>query len=115
MDDFVGQGGTLANLKGYIESKGGRVLGAITLTGQPYSARLTPDRQLIEALRTKHGKILEDWWQERFGYGFDCLTHSEARYLERGADVDAVRARVLEARQGERLPKAPRAPQSGVA
>ena len=28
VDDFVGMGGTRANLKGYIESKGGRVLAA---------------------------------------------------------------------------------------
>jgi hypothetical protein len=115
VDDFIGQGGTLANLGGYIGSKGGRVLGAVTLTGKPYSARLAPDRQLIEALRAKHGKILEDWWQEQFGYGFDCLTYSEARYLARSADVDAIRARLLEARQGERLPEAPGAPESGVA
>lgn len=115
VDDFVGQGGTLANLAGYITSKGARVLGAVTLTGKPYSARLAPDRQLIEALRTKHGKVLEGWWQEQFGYGFDCLTHSEARYLQRSADADAIRTRVLAARQGERLPEASGAPQSGIA
>ena len=28
VDDFIGQGGTLANLKGFIESSGGRVIGA---------------------------------------------------------------------------------------
>lgn len=115
VDDFVGQGGTLANLSGYMGSQGGRVLGAVTLTGKPYSARLAPDRQLIEALRTKHEKALEDWWQEQFGFGFDCLTHSEARYLERESNADAIRTRVLEARQGERLPEAPRASESGVA
>jgi adenine/guanine phosphoribosyltransferase-like PRPP-binding protein len=30
VDDFIGQGGTLANLKGYIESKGGGVVLATT-------------------------------------------------------------------------------------
>ena len=29
VDDFIGMGGTLANMKGYIESKGGRVLAAV--------------------------------------------------------------------------------------
>ena len=114
IDDFIGQGGTLANLRGYIESKGGRVVGAATLTGKPYSARLASDRQLIEALKAKHGKALEDWWQEQYGYGFDCLTYSEARYLERAEDADAIRTRLLEARQGERLPQAPGASESGV-
>ncbi len=33
VDDFIGQGGTIANLKGYIESNGGQVILATTLTG----------------------------------------------------------------------------------
>jgi hypothetical protein len=32
VDDFVGQGGTLANLIGFIHSRGGRALGATVLT-----------------------------------------------------------------------------------
>ena len=35
----IGQGGTLANLRGRIEKRGGRVVGAVALTGKPYSAR----------------------------------------------------------------------------
>ena len=46
VDDFVGMGGTLANLKGYIESRGGKVLAAVTLPGKPHSAKLalSPER-----------------------------------------------------------------------
>ena len=33
VDDFVGQGGTLANMRGFICQRGGIVLGATTLTG----------------------------------------------------------------------------------
>ena len=40
VDDFVGQGGTLANLIGFIRSLGGEVLGATVLTGKSYSAKL---------------------------------------------------------------------------
>ncbi|MDB5903771.1 MAG: hypothetical protein JWM26_2649 [Betaproteobacteria bacterium] len=100
VDDFIGQGGTVANLAGFIQSNGGKVLGVTTLTGQPYSARLAPDPQAIDELRKKHGKDLEEWWRQEFGYGFVCLTHSEARYLGRGADADTIRARILAARQG---------------
>jgi hypothetical protein len=33
-------GGTLANMRGYIESEGGKVLAAASLTGKPHSAKL---------------------------------------------------------------------------
>jgi len=97
VDDFVGQGGTLANLIGYVESKGGHAVAATVLTGKPYSAKLAPDDALIEALTDKHGRDLEDWWRERFGFGFDCLTRSEARYLENSPDAQAVRDRLIAA------------------
>ena len=96
VDDFVGQGGTIANLKGWIESQGGQVTGAVVLTGKPYSAKITPSSGQIAALRSKHGQI-EDWWRAEFGFGFDFLTESEARYLVRSPDVDTIRNRILAA------------------
>lgn len=99
VDDFVGQGGTLANLRGFIEAHGGRVLAAVTLTGKPHSAKLTLDSNQLEELRQKHGKDFENWWQERFGYSFDCLTQSEARYLARSPDADTIRDRLVAAQQ----------------
>jgi hypothetical protein len=87
----------LANLIGYVEAAGGHALGATVLTGKPYSAKLSPDRTQIEALRSKHGRDLENWWRERFGFGFDCLTRSEARYLENSPDAQAIRDRLVEA------------------
>ena len=97
VDDFVGQGGTLANLRGFIMSKGGIVVIAVTLTGKPHSARLTLEKTQLEELRHKHGKEFEEWWQERFGYSFDCLTQSEARYLTRSPDVETIRDRITAA------------------
>lgn len=94
VDDFIGQGGTLANLKGYIESKGGRVIGATVLTGKPYSAKLAPTNEQLTALRQKHGEQLEAWWIGRFGHDFDRLTQSEARYLERTPDADTIRDKI---------------------
>ena len=61
VDDFIGQGGTLANLIGYVESAGGHAVGATVLTGKPYSAKLAPDDELICALRDKHGRDFENW------------------------------------------------------
>lgn len=78
VDDFVGQGGTLANLRSHIILGGGRVIGATVLTGKSYSALLAPRPETLDALRSKHGDEIEDWWRRRFGFGFECLTESEA-------------------------------------
>lgn len=99
VDDFIGQGGTLANLKGHIEAHGGTVVGATVLTGKPFSAKLALSNDQLHALRKKHGTELEKWWQNQFGHGFDCLTQSEARYLERSPDADAIRNKIIEAKQ----------------
>ena len=97
VDDFVGQGGTLANLRGYIEKKGGKVVGAVALTGKPYSAKLNPSQEQLHELRQKHGSDFERWWKTHFGHAFDCLTQSEARYLARSPDVDTIRNRLAAA------------------
>ena len=99
VDDFVGMGGTLANLKGYIESNGGRVLAAVALTGKPHSARLAPTPERLNELRAKHGNELENWWIQRFAHTFDALTESEARYLARTKTADTIRDRIAEAQQ----------------
>lgn len=97
VDDFVGQGGTLANLRGWIEKQGRNVIGAITLTGKPYSAKLTPSEAQINELKSKHGSSLERWWEDRFGHSFNCLTQSEARYLANSPNVDAIRNKIIAA------------------
>ena len=99
VDDFIGQGGTLANLRGWIEHQGGRVVGAVALTGKPYSAKLNSSGEQLYELRQKHGPDFEKWWQKCFGHSFDCLTQSEARYLARSPDVDTIRNRLAAAQQ----------------
>ena len=99
VDDFVGQGGTLANLRGWIQKQGGKVVGAVVLTGKPYSAKLNPSQEQLHELRQKHGPDFEKWWKEHFGHPFSCLTQSEARYLARSPDVDTIRNRLAAAKQ----------------
>ena len=99
VDDFVGMGGTLANLKGHIESRGGVVLAAVALTGKPYSARLAVSPERLRELKARHGNALETWWLQRFGHAFDALTESEARYLARTAQADTIRDRLAAAEQ----------------
>lgn len=99
VDDFVGMGGTLANLKGFIESRGGRVLAAVALTGKPHSAKLTPSLEQLQELRERHGTELEHWWHVHFAHRFDALTQSEARYLARTEAADTIRDRIAQAEQ----------------
>jgi hypothetical protein len=94
VDDFVGMGGTLANMKGFIESRGGKVLAAVSLTGKPHSAKLAPSAERLQELRGKHGTELENWWIGRFAHAFDALTESEARYLARTETADTIRNRI---------------------
>jgi len=100
VDDFVGQGGTLANFRGFIENRGGSAALAVTLTGKPHSAKLSLSEETLIRLRSTHGSALEEWWKEVFGYGFDLLTESEARYLARADSAQLIRDRILAARQG---------------
>ena len=99
VDDFIGQGGTLANLKGWLESAGATVIGASTLTGKAYSAQLGLTKETLRNLREKYGNELEQWWLATFGYSFACLTESEARYLLRADDADTIANRIVAARR----------------
>jgi hypothetical protein len=99
VDDFIGQGGTLANLRGFIEANGGTAIGATALTGKAYSSRLRLEEETLMEPRIKHGEKLEEWWLATFGYGFERLTHSEARYLTRVDDADAIPTRLALARR----------------
>lgn len=104
LDDAITQGGTIADLKGYIESNGGTVIGAAVLMGKPHSAKLAITKPTLGQLRKLVGKDLETWWYEQFGYDFSKLTESEARYIAKQVHrygVDTVRDRLLASRLEE--------------
>ncbi|EAW9081382.1 hypothetical protein I6R01_003833 [Salmonella enterica subsp. enterica serovar Cerro] len=114
VDDTLTQGGTLAGLKGYIESHGGRVIGASALTGKQYSAKMALSPQTLSQLREHFGGTgLENWWKQQHGYGFDGLTESEANYLLRAGDADKIRDRVIAARSAGDSPVLSEAPGDG--
>ena len=99
VDDFIGQGGTLANLRGHLERCGASVVGGTALTGRPDSAVLSLTEHSLTGLRRKHGEQLEEWWPDTFGYGLDRLSESEARYLTRVDSFDDIRERLTAARR----------------
>ncbi len=101
VDDVITQGGTLADLKGYIENNGGNVIGASALSGKAHSAKMAVRKATLGQLRKQAGKELETWWQEQFNYDFAKLTESEARYLTKQIHrngIDTVRNNLIKAR-----------------
>ena len=97
IDDHVGFGGTLANLRGHIETLGGRVIGITTLTETPGAHKIAPRLETVFALERKHGKELDQFWKDVFGYSTTCLTDIEAGYLSRVESVAAIKARLAHA------------------
>ena len=95
VDDFIGQGATLANLRGHVLAAGGRVPGITSLTGKAVSVTLALRPATLAELRQTHGNDLENWWRQVFGFGFEYLTESEARYLIPRSDADRVREEIL--------------------
>lgn len=97
VDDHVGLGGTIANLRGHIEARGGRVVAVTTLTESRDGRILALRPKTLDALERKHGRPLDTFWRESFGHGIDALTEAEAGNLLRGPSVDAIRTRLAQA------------------
>lgn len=98
VDDHVTQGGTLNELRKYIQSKGGKVVAVTTLTASQFSDTLSTSADVIEALYKKFGNNLdEELKQAGIANGVAELTQSQAREL-RKLRVDTFRDRIAEAR-----------------
>jgi len=95
VDDTLTQGGTFAALADHITRNGGKVVGAVALTGKQYSATLRLSEGLLTQLRERLGDVENDF-RRATGYGFDRLTESEARSLVKFRPLDRVRNRILE-------------------
>jgi hypothetical protein len=90
IDDHIGLGGTLANLRGHIEFGGGRVVAMSTLTQSRDAHRISLHAKTRLMLWEKHGQELDNLWNGQFGYGIDCLTEIEAQNLCRQPSVVAI-------------------------
>lgn len=96
LDDTLTQGGTIAQLKTFIEDNGGRILLATALTGKDYSRKIALSPDTLAQLRERFSPI-EGWWRDTFGYGFEGFTESEARFLLKlrgNPSPDSVRDRI---------------------
>ena len=94
VDDHVGFGGTLANLRGHIEMRGGRVIGMTIFTETREARKIAIRPETHFMLRRTHGTDLDAFWRDHFGYETACLTNIEAGYLCRIESLDAIRTRM---------------------
>jgi len=98
VDDNMLMGGTIASLRGYIENRGGKVLGAFVMSGRG-AMRLPATPEMIKSIFEKHGPAMDEYWKAEFGYGIDQLTQSEAGHLRAAESVDSIRERIATARR----------------
>ncbi|MCW5694947.1 MAG: phosphoribosyltransferase [Pseudolabrys sp.] len=100
VDDTCTAGGTLANLKGFIENRGGKVVMMSCLASNQPRLRyaISLSRPTFRQLGLRHPQ-LHDWWIEEFGYGTECLTEGEAGNLRVAPSFDTIRNRLAEARR----------------
>ncbi|UKV13310.1 phosphoribosyltransferase [Thalassospiraceae bacterium SW-3-3] len=97
-DDTLTMGGTIASLRGFLENRGGNVIAAAVMTAHPGALSIAVKPGMLEAIDHKHGPAMNDFWKETFGYGIDQLTQGEAGHLRKSPSVDAIRTRIIEAR-----------------
>jgi predicted amidophosphoribosyltransferase len=95
VDDVVTSGGTLAALADYIQARGGKVAGLVTLANASRSGDIHPPARLINELERRYGDVI----REEFGIDPSSLTAEEARYLIGFRHADELRARAAAARQ----------------
>lgn len=98
VDDTLAVGGTVAALRGYIENRGGHVLGAGVMTAHEGALNLPVKQAMIDSITRKHGDAMDNYWKEEFGYGIDRLTQGEAGHLRSAENVDRIRDRINDAR-----------------
>lgn len=100
-DDVLTMGGTLASLRGFIESKGGTVIGMTALAsggGGMKPIALSSDTQM--KLNEHLGGALDGLLKTEVGYGIECLTEAEGLFLLRCTSVDQFRKGANASRNG---------------
>ncbi|KPY55717.1 phosphoribosyltransferase [Pseudomonas amygdali] len=102
VDDTMTVGGTIAEMRGYIISNGGKVAGAAVMVGRENTKHLPITPKMLETLRQKHGEQLNTYWTKEFGHGLDKLTQHEAGHLRTAVSFDAIRDRISAARDAAR-------------
>ncbi|MCL2206573.1 MAG: hypothetical protein FWB90_00570 [Fibromonadales bacterium] len=102
IDDVVTGGGTLGELRHFIESNGGEVVDMVTAGAAQFSTNIALSKQTQTALENKFNPkefskfLLEE---NLYGGNYKSLTESEARLILGTGSLDRARDRIAKARQ----------------
>lgn len=100
-DDVFTMGGTLASVRGFIESQGGRVICCTALaSGDGNHVPIALEAETLYRLSGQCGGALNSACLDELGYELECLTEAEGGFLRRCASLDAFRKGVDGARNG---------------
>ena len=99
IDDTLTMGGTLADFRGFIMSRGGQVMGAAVAVAHEGALHLPIRDKMRQDIFAKYGKdIVQEFSHEEFGYGIESLTQGEAGHVRKAISLDALRDRLTAAR-----------------
>lgn len=92
-DDIFTLGGTLASLRGFIEGRGGTVVG-MTALGEKEGddVKISHAKETLDELSAAHHGALTTLIPQRAGFALECLTEPEGRYLLKQPSSDSIRA-----------------------
>lgn len=94
IDDTLSVGGTIAAARGYIENRGGKVVGAAVMTAHEGALNISVKSNMLDSIQAKHGDTMNEYWKGKFGYEIDRLTQGEAGHVKAAKDVDQLRDRI---------------------
>jgi hypothetical protein len=103
IDDTMTTGGTLADLRGFVQEQGGKVIGMAALVAHPGAVGIAIKPGMLADILARHPPQdaslgMDDFWRAEYGHGIACLTQGEAGHLRAARSVDAIRDRLLTAR-----------------
>jgi len=105
VDDVFSNGGSLNELRLFIEKNGGKVVHAVAMSLGGHGNEIAPNPEIIKVLVDKYGpETLSLFLQEfnLYGGNYKALTNPEAFALRRAPSLDEARDRILAARQAGR-------------
>lgn len=103
VDDVITQGGTVSELRSYIENAGGKVACVSTLSFSKFSMVLGIKKETISDIERKFGKDETKRFIKEFGIGkeIEHLTNGEGKYILSFSSLDRIRDRIFEIRDSK--------------